>query len=186
MKKPLGLFLLVSLAVPAVQAQSVADAARAARDRQQTPTAKKVITDEDMPTSARSGGSSGSDFRLGPDWEADIDRFRSTYSQLCMAGAQKSLTAAQKQQLEEAAQPLKARMDQEKEELKQVKAEVERMKSEEAAELAAAPDEAAKEAVRKHYVELLKPKQLVVAASLQRAGRVLTEVINVASQCLQQ
>jgi hypothetical protein len=185
--RKLCLILLLAFTAHCLQAQSVADAARAARERQQSPTARKVITDEDLPPSTDSAAN-GAAISLGPEWDADIERFRSAYKQICSAaGSRTSLTAKEKQLLEQASQPLKTRMEQEQIQMKQLKADLQLLKNNEDVELAAAgADQGRVSVIRSRYAALRKEKQAIIATSLQRAVKVFNEVMTVASDCLKQ
>jgi hypothetical protein len=177
--------LVLLLCVPAV-CQSVAEAARAAKEKKQS--AKKVITDEDMPSTSSSGTASnvdGSDSDAG--WDADLERMRRAYKQVCSVSAPRTkMSAEQKKFLEDESQPMKARMEIESKEIDKLKQSLEQLKRDEATEVAAAGSDAATiSGIHKRYAEQTKPIQARAAVSMRRVMQVLKESFGALGECLE-
>ncbi len=196
MKK--ALFLLLVLAALPVTAQSVADAARASKDKSH---ATRVITNEDVPSAsadALAASSTGSTpVSLDSTWDADIDRLKRAYRDICSNPEYrngKAVSADIQRQLEEAGQPLRARLAKEEAELKVVRDEMDAIKRDAEAESAAIKAKGGKaspadmqriEEIRVRLAEQLKSKQGVITDAMAHAGAVYKEIMGALSECTQ-
>jgi hypothetical protein len=181
MKKLLILFFAVGL-LPAFAQDSIADAARASKAKQGA--AKKVITDEDMPSTSTASSSVGSG-----DWESDLSRVRAVYRDLCADPAlrnAKSLPADKQKLVDDAMAPLKARMERDKLEMNNIKARLADLKRREDAEVSAAgSDQQRVNEIHERYIEQRKPDQAKVAATLQMTGEIFKQMMSTLSECIQ-
>jgi hypothetical protein len=104
--KKLVLLILLSLTV-AGWAQSVADAARATRDKAK-PIARKTITDDDLTI----GGSSSSSGEV--DWQAQLDTMRNVFRRICSDPKTQNgrvLSEQDRGAIDDAVKPLRTRID---------------------------------------------------------------------------
>lgn len=181
-------FLLVLGVIPAMAQDSVADAARASKQKQAVP--KKVLTDDDLPSSSSGGSStSASSADLGAGWDADLNRVRMAYREVCsdpsLHGA-KTLPSAKQKQIDEAMAPLRARIAREEDDMKLIKAHMDRLAADEKDEIAAAGSDKQKAAeIHERYEALVKEDKVKVAITMQIAGVVVKEMGSIAAECLQ-
>ncbi len=181
MKKLIWLVVLI-LCVPAA-CQSVADAARASKEKKQG-TARRVITDEDMPSTAATGGSETSSDLGDAGWNADLERMRRAYQQVCSASPAGKLTADQKAILEQESKPLKDRLENESLEADKLKAQLGELKKAEQSEVdAAGGDQKRIAEIRERYAAETKPIQARATVSLQRVMMVLKESFGALGDC---
>lgn len=184
--KKLLLFLLVIGAMPVLAQDSVADAARASK--QKTTTAKRIITEDEMPSRGTSGGSGGV-VDLDGSWGSDLDRVRMAYKQLCSDPTlhdAKSLPASKQKYIDEAMAPLRARIAREEDNMKVIKARLERMDQEEQNEVASAGSDKQRVAeIHAHYTEMRNKDKEKIATTMQIAGAVYKEMMSIASECMQ-
>jgi Domain of unknown function (DUF4047) len=175
--------LVLLLCVPGF-CQSVAEAARAAKEKKQS--AKKVITDEDLPSTRENSAASAEGAVLDSDWTTDVERMRRAYKQVCSGAPGKTkLTEEQKNFVEEESKPLKARMDLESKQVDKLKEEMTQMKRDEEAEVAAAAGDQRKITdIHEHYAQKAKPLQQRAATSLQRVMLVVKESFAVLGDCM--
>lgn len=184
--KKLFLLLFVLGAIPLLAQDSVADAARASKQR--TATAKKVVTEDDMPSHGISSGSGGA-VDVDGSWGSDLDRVRMAYKQLCSDPTlhdAKTLPASKQKYIDEAMAPLRARIAREEDDMKVIKARLERMDLEEQTEVASAGGDKQKTAeIHARYTELRNKDKEKIATTMQIASAVYKEMMSIASECMQ-
>jgi hypothetical protein len=107
--KRIAFFLLALCLSSRAWSQSVADAAREARERQQAKANAKVITDEDVPSHPTGDDPNAVDSGL----QSDIDHLREVYQDVCSEASSrnlKQLPPEMQKRVEDAARPVHARL----------------------------------------------------------------------------
>ena len=102
-------FLLAICLSSRAWSQSVADAAREAREHQRAKANAKVITDDDVPSHPASNDPNAVD----PGLQSDIDHLREVYQDVCLEASSrnlKQLPPEMQKRVEDAARPVHARL----------------------------------------------------------------------------
>ena len=194
-----GLLLLCTMSF----GQSVADAAKEARERkQQTDAAqKRVYTDEDMkPASAADivGGGTGSaampsgaslsSVSLGAQWNTDLARATEVYRRICGITdphASKQVQDAAKKEGEEALAPLKTEAEREEKIVKDLRADIQSLAAEERKEIAGVTDAKAIDDVKAKYASQREQKNADLMSHSKIAGKMGLDMFGLVNVCME-